>query len=240
MFGPMSSRWTKTPLISDVQGIGAATIAVAPIIFRPSVDKIQTGLYSRDMGKTTASDARRRILATADRLFYAEGVHSVGVDRIIAEAEVAKMTLYNHFPSKDDLVLAVLKFREERIVEFFTKAIEKHAKRQKNQLRAFFVALKEWFESPGFRGCIFINTAAEVADPKHPAAAFAAEHKKRFHAMLADIVEELVGAAGRKVAPAVALIVEGAIVTAVMEQSSKAADVARDAALALVSSARQR
>jgi len=191
------------------------------------------------MGKTNGSDARQRVLATADRLFYAEGIHSVGVDRIIAEAGVAKMTLYKHFPSKDDLVLAVLRQREESVTEFFSQAIEKHASKRVDPLSAFFAALKEWFDSPGFRGCVFINTAAEVADPKHPAAAFAAEHKARFHAMLAGIVERSAGAAAKKVAPAIALLVEGAIVAAVMEQASDAAVVARDAALELVSKARK-
>ena len=63
---------------------------------------------------TKKSDARQRIVETAERLFYAEGVRTVGIDRIIAESEVAKMTLYNHFPSKDDLILAVMQYREEK------------------------------------------------------------------------------------------------------------------------------
>ena len=64
--------------------------------------------------RTKKSDARQRIVETAERLFYAEGVRAVGIDRIIAEAGVAKMSLYNHFPSKDDLILAVLQYREEK------------------------------------------------------------------------------------------------------------------------------
>jgi AcrR family transcriptional regulator len=72
------------------------------------------------MGRTRAtSEARQCILETADRLFYQDGLHAVGIDRIIAEAEVAKMSLYKHFPSKDDLILAVLKHREEGVLEFF-------------------------------------------------------------------------------------------------------------------------
>src|SRR5271167_4150273 len=104
------------------------------------------------MGRTRAtSEARQRILETADRLFYKDGLRAVGIDRIIAEAEVAKMSLYKHFPSKDDLILAVLKYREEKTLEFFRAAMERHGQRSKNSLRAFFAALKEWFESPGFR-----------------------------------------------------------------------------------------
>src|SRR5262245_2695423 len=84
------------------------------------LDNKQTGLYSLSMERTRpTSEARQRILETADRLFYQEGVRAVGVDRIIAEAGVAKMSLYKHFPSKDDLILAVLKHREVSVLEFF-------------------------------------------------------------------------------------------------------------------------
>src|SRR5690349_19662107 len=103
--------------------------------------------------KPKSSEARQRILETADRLFYQDGIRAVGVDRIVAEAEVAKMSLYKHFPSKDDLILAVLKHREESVLAFFHAAMERHSKKAKNPLRSFFAALKDFFESPGFRGC---------------------------------------------------------------------------------------
>src|SRR4051812_4364171 len=180
------------------------------------------------------SEARQRILETADRLFYQAGVRAVGIDRIIAEAKVAKMSLYNHFPSKDDLILAVLMYREESVLEFFRSAMERHGKKAKNPLRAFFGALKDFFESPGFRGCPFQNAAVELADPTHPGTEFVRGHKQRFSEFLRGLVEEMVGKAAAKVAPAVNILVEGAIVTAVIQGSPDAADVARDAALKLV------
>jgi AcrR family transcriptional regulator len=180
------------------------------------------------------SAARKRILETADRLFYQEGLRAVGVDRIIAEAGVAKMSLYKHFPSKDDLILEVLKFREESVLEFFRAAMERHGKKAKNRLRAFFAALKDFFESPGFRGCPFQNAAIELADPAHPGTAFVRGHKQRFSEFLRGLVEEVVGKGGAKVAPAVSVLVEGAIATAVVQGNPDAADVARDAALKLV------
>src|SRR5882672_10663358 len=111
------------------------------------------------MGRSpsTTSEARQRILETADRLFYQDGIRAVGIDRVIAEAGVAKATLYAHFPSKDDLILAVLRHREASVTEYFRAAMERHGKRTKNKLRAFFAALKDWFQSDGFRGCAFIN-----------------------------------------------------------------------------------
>ena len=184
--------------------------------------------------KRRDSEARQRLLETADRLFYQEGVRAVGIDRIIAEAGVAKMSLYNHFASKDDLILEVLKYREEVVLGFFRAAMERHGKKAKNPLRAFFAALKDFFASPGFRGCPFQNAAIELADPTHPGTEFVRGHKQRFSDFLRGLVEEVVGKAAAKVAPAVTILVEGAIVTAVIQGNPGAADIARDAALKLV------
>ena len=185
--------------------------------------------------RTRKSDARQRLIETAEQLFYAEGIHSVGIDRIIAEAGVAKMTLYNHFPSKDDLILAVLQYREGKVIEMFSKSIERHARKGMSRLEAFFAALNDWFRSKGFRGCAFINASVELADAKHPASAFSTAHKEKFREMIQEIVAETTGAkSAAALTPAIALMVEGAIVTAVMEPSSKPADVAREATLALI------
>lgn len=184
--------------------------------------------------KRGTSEARQRILETADQLFYQDGLRAVGIDRIIAEAGVAKMSLYKHFRSKDDLILAVLKHREESVLAFFRSAMERHSKKAKDPLRAFFAALKDFFESAGFRGCPFQNAAVELADPAHAGAEFVRGHKQRFSAFLRGLVEASIGRAAAKVAPAVAILVEGALVTAVIQGSPDAADVARDAALKLV------
>jgi AcrR family transcriptional regulator len=187
------------------------------------------------MGRSRAtSDARQRLLETADRLFYRDGLRAVGIDRIIAEAGVAKMSLYKHFPSKDDLILAVLQHREDGVLAFFRSAMERHSPKAKSPLRAFFAALKDFFKSPGFRGCPFQNAAVELADPDHPATAFVRGHKRRFSEFLGGLVEQTVGKAAAKVAPAINLLVEGAILTAVIQGNPDAADVARDAALKLV------
>ena len=184
------------------------------------------------------SEVRQRILHTADRLFYEGGLRSIGIDRIIAEAGVAKMSLYKHFPSKDDLILAVLKYREEKLIEFFESAIERHGKRTKDKLRAFFAALKDFFESPDFRGCAFQNAMIELADPAHAGSQFVRDHKRRFQDFLSGLIEESLGNEAAKVAPAVGLLVEGAIVTAVIQGSPNPVDVARDAAMKMVAHAK--
>jgi len=199
----------------------------------------QTGLYILVMRRTPAtSETRRRVLETADRLFYQDGIRAVGVDRIVAEGRVAKMSLYKYYPSKDDLILAVLKHREESVLAFFRTSMERHAKRVKTPLRAFFAALREFFESPEFRGCPFQNAAIELADPSHPGTVFVREHKQRFSEFLRGLVGESVGQAAAKIAPAVSILVEGAIVTAVIQGNPHAADVARDAALRLAGNER--
>lgn len=181
------------------------------------------------------SKVRQRIIETAERLFYTDGVRSVGIDRIIAEAAVAKMSLYNHFASKDDLILAVLEYREEKFDGMFEQSIQQHVAAGRDRLEAFFAALKDWFQSPGFRGCMFINSVAELADAEHAAAKFSAKHKQRFQRMLKGIIAETAGIdAAKNCTGAIALLVEGAIVTAQMNRSAKSADVAKNAAFALL------
>ena len=184
------------------------------------------------------SETRERILQTADRLFYQEGIRAVGVDRIIAEADVAKMSLYKHFPSKDALILAVLKHREETFFSTIQVSMEKHGKKLRDPLRAFFAALKETVESSGFRGCAFNNAAVELVDPAHPAFEFVREHKQRFLEFLQGLVEQSIGRKGSHVASVVDLLVGGAVVTAVIQGSAAPIEVARQAALKMVAEAK--
>lgn len=186
----------------------------------------------------SSSEARSRVLETADRLFYQEGIRAVGIDRIVAEAGVAKMTLYHHFPSKDELILATLRHREERVMEFFRSALARHGELGKDPIQSFFAAFEEWLSSGGFRGCAFQNAAVELADPDHPGARFAREHKLRFSALLRGLVAETLGKEAPELVPRIALLVEGAIVTAVVHQQPEAAQIARDAALALLAAAK--
>ena len=187
------------------------------------------------------SQARERVLDTADRLFYREGIRAVGIDRIIAEADVAKMTLYAHFASKDDLILEVLARREQAVLEFFRVAMEKHDKRSKTSLLAFFAALKDLLASAEFRGCAFANAAIELADPSHPGPAFVRGYKRRFADFLRGLIAESIGAsAAASVAPAVAMLVEGALVTAAIHGPRNVANTARGAAMALVKGAKRK
>lgn len=112
-----------------------------------------------------ASSARRRLLDTATRLFYEGGIRAVGIDRIIAEAGVAKATFYNHFPSKDDLVVAYLE-EIDRLGRAAVAALPKQPPRK--TISAIMGRISEVVTAGGWRGCPFLNAAAEYPDPASP------------------------------------------------------------------------
>ena len=158
--------------------------------------------------------ARDRILATAHDLFYRDGIRGTGIDRVIAEAGVTKVTFYRHFPSKNDLVLAFLAHRHDLWMAWFTDALQRHIPRKGPPLGALLPALAEWFGSGGYRGCAFIIVAAELG-PSVPGALQAVRAHK---AGMAEAISALLpaGRTRRADAAAVALIVDGAIVQAQM------------------------
>lgn len=125
------------------------------------------------------SEARQRLLSTASRIFYAEGIHSVGVDRIISEAKVTRATFYRHFPGKEDLVLAHLQSADEAIrgqVEAAVAASPSAA----DAVRAIAAGITAVIQSPGFRGCAFLNAVAEYPDPGHPVHRAVLAHRQWF------------------------------------------------------------
>ncbi|HSJ15545.1 MAG TPA: TetR/AcrR family transcriptional regulator [Longimicrobiales bacterium] len=189
---------------------------------------------SRNDSRNRRTSVRERILATVDELFYGRGTRNVGIDQIIAESGVAKASLYQHFASKDALVLEFLRQRHTAWREWFERAVADRAEQPRARLLAVFDVLEEWFGDPNFRGCPFINTTVEVANPAHPAHQISADVKRQFRTSL----RQLAAAAGLEdpdgLAAQLALLVEGAIVTALMEQSPAAAGEARAAAARLI------
>ena len=104
--------------------------------------------------------ARERILFAAHELFYREGIRATGIDRVIAESGVAKLSFYRHYPSKNDLVLAFLEHRHTRWMAWFEEALARHG----GTPQALVPALREWFGGEGFRGCAFINSVGELGE----------------------------------------------------------------------------
>ncbi len=144
---------------------------------------------SRAGGST--SEARSRLLGTATKIFYAEGIHSVGVDRIIAEAQVTRATLYRHFKGKEELVLAYLDQADRGIRAQVTAALASGGSAA-DRVRAVGRAITEGIRSPGFRGCAFLNAVAEYPDPAHPIHQAVLAHRQWF----LDTVTELLAQTG--------------------------------------------
>jgi AcrR family transcriptional regulator len=120
--------------------------------------------------QTGGGEARERIMAAAYELFSTRGVRAVGVDEIVETAGVARMTLYRHFGSKDDLVLAFLARREELWTDgWLRQEVERRAEDPAGRLLAIFDVFDGWFREDGFEGCAFINVMLETADAAHPA-----------------------------------------------------------------------
>ena len=182
------------------------------------------------MPRTTPSAARERVLDAASAAFYRHGIAAVGVDAVVAQAGVAKATLYRHFPSKDDLVVAFLRRRDLRWRAWLEEAVERLAPDPAGRPLAVFDALAEWFASEDFRGCAFINAATEIADPAHPARAVVEEHKRLLGEHLARLLRGAGAADPAADAGALLLLVEGAIVSALIERDPSPAARAREAA----------
>lgn len=126
---------------------------------------------------------RERILAAAHRLFYAEGIRGSGVDRIIAEAGVTKVTFYRQFSSKDDLILAYLDDRHRLWMQAFEDAVRRHGSTPKS----IVPALQEWFECPSFRGCAFVNALGELGGTSELVVRRVRAHKQELRVLLASL-----------------------------------------------------
>lgn len=184
-----------------------------------------------------AMSRKDHLVETALDLFYRHGFHATGIDRILAESGVAKMTLYKHFSSKDDLILAVLRLRDERFREWFQAAVESRARSPRKRLIAVFDVLEEWFSADGFQGDMFIHAAAEYGNPAHPIHVAAADHK----AAMRRYLQSLASAAGARdpdaLADQLALLIEGAVVAAHVAGDMRSARHARRIAKVLLKNA---
>ncbi|MBT3305589.1 MAG: TetR/AcrR family transcriptional regulator [Alphaproteobacteria bacterium] len=185
-----------------------------------------------------ASAKREHLVDTALDLFYQGGFHATGVDEIIEKAGVARMTLYNHFKSKDELILATLRKRDKKFRNWFMRTVERLGKAPEGRLLAIFDTLEEWFTGKEYSGCMFINASAEFANPKDPIKMAASEHKN----LVLKYVSELAMAAGAlrpgELADGIMLLMEGAIVMSYVTGDKKAAARGKKAAKILIQQSR--
>lgn len=160
------------------------------------------------MKNVTKLSAKERILTTAHDLFYQHGIRATGIDRIIAESGVTKVTFYRHFPSKNDLIRAFLEYRHRRWCAWFRDALERHGQ----DVHALVPVLAEWFQSKEFRGCAFINTVGELANDLPEVVEIARCHKSDMISIISDLLPLSVNR--DEFSRSLAVVIDGAIVRA--------------------------
>lgn len=191
--------------------------------------------------KAVCIKPRERILATATELFYQKGVHSVGIDEVIAKSGVAKMTLYKHFASKSRLIEEVMRQRNEEWTLWFFDAIEKRGGTPIERLIAIYDVLEEWFVTSEFNGCPFSMTAAQLVDTQHPAYKFCLEPKHAIYSYVLKLAQEANIRNPEELSEQFLVLIGGAIFIANLERSdaSGATKYARQAASVLLSASQQ-
>jgi AcrR family transcriptional regulator len=194
--------------------------------------EITTGNVPAGTGRPSA--ARERLLATASRLFYSDGIRAVGVDRVMAEAEVARGTFYRHFDGKDDLVRGYLEAADLNIRAQVDAAAQETGGGVA-LLQGVAHAIGETVCGPGFRGCPFINAAAEYPDPESPVHRAVLSHRAWFRQVLEDSFSGM-GASdpGQSAATMVALR-DGAMVAGYLSDAETAARTMTHGVAVLVS-----
>jgi AcrR family transcriptional regulator len=169
---------------------------------------------------------QERILATADRLFYGQGIRAIGVDTVAEEIGISKRTLYNYFPSKDALVLAYLTRRYVLPKESDAAPLE--------QILAVFDRLERWFGSEQFRGCPFVNAVAEMGES---ASQIAIDFKERRRVWFREMLARLDVPDADILATQLTILVEGAIAAALVRRDPAIAVMAKNAASTLIAAA---
>lgn len=184
------------------------------------------------MNKTTPG-TREKILETAEQLIYQNGIHATGMDLLVKTSGVARKSIYRYFTNKDEVTAAALNARDIRWMAWF-RAECNQADTPQERILNMFTVLKAWFESDGYRGCAFINTAGEVGDSADPVRQIARLHKQK----LLDYALELTGQLNMEQSPTLArqllLLIEGAITMSRVMNDHNAADDAKEIARLLL------
>ncbi|MET1071083.1 MAG: TetR/AcrR family transcriptional regulator [Umezawaea sp.] len=156
------------------------------------------------------SEARTRLLTTASGIFYAEGIHSVGVDRILVEAQVTRATFYRHFPGKEDLVVAYL-LAADQALRGQVDAVVAAGASPVDTLRAVSESIAQGIRSSGFRGCAFLNAVAEYPDPAHPVHQTVLAHRQWFLNTITELLARVREESAEPVARHYVMLRDGAM-----------------------------
>lgn len=181
-----------------------------------------------------AKNLRLQILEAASELFYSQGIKTSSVDAIVKLAGTNKMTLYKYFPSKDELVMAFLRKRDEDFTNWFVEQVNSKAENAHDKLLAIFDVIDEWMEIPAFRGCAFINSAAEFPVEGNPVHQLSAEFYDKFKTYINDLAVECGVLKSEDLAVQMTLLVQGAIVSEQMKRHFGVSSYAKQAAEILI------
>ena len=184
-----------------------------------------------------SASKRDELVKNALRAFYRGGFHAVGMDRLAAETGVSKTSMYKHFQTKEELIEAVLRLRDERFRNWLVRRIEDLASDPKGRLLAIFDALDEWFHEEDYRSCMFIRASSEYHDPTHPIHIASAEHKRLLLTYVIGLAEQTGTNSPGALARQLMLLKEGAIVTAHLQGATGVAGDAKTAASILIETA---
>jgi AcrR family transcriptional regulator len=192
--------------------------------------------------KKTRPDGGKReeLIDAALRLFSRQGYRATGIDTILAEAGAAKMTLYHHFKSKDELIVAALQKRDAEWRAWFQRRVDDLADTPREKLRALFDVLEEWFRHGDYHGCSFGQAATEFREPGHAVHRMATEHKQRMFEYIRDVADQAGARNADLLARQLGLLMEGAIIHMEVFREPDVARTAADAAQKLVQAAIQR
>lgn len=181
------------------------------------------------------SASKRDILVSkALQVFYRNGFHATGMEKLVAETGVSKTSMYKHFRTKDELILAALRLRDEKFRNWMTRRMEELGSTPGEQLLAMFDALGEWFEQEDFSSCMFIKAAGEYPERDNPIHATSAEHKRLIQNYLVDLGRRAGAEDPERLARQLLLLKEGAIVTAHVQGPDGVATEARAMAEAIL------
>jgi AcrR family transcriptional regulator len=176
---------------------------------------------------------RERIVEAATELFYAQGLRAVSAEKIIAQVGITKVTFYRHFPTKDDLIVAYLERRAKWERDAIAQA-RQAASDVPDVFRIVAGAIGAETCSPGFRGCPFINAAAEYADPQHPVRRVVDAHRRWFKQAIADLLDEINIPDSAQVADQLVMLRDGAMISGYLSDPSTVADALYNAGRAII------
>lgn len=188
------------------------------------------------MRTSRVTSPAERLLAAAAKLFVLQGIRAVGVDRLVAEADVARASLYQSFGSKDGLIAAYLQRQDELDREGWQRAVARSGSDPVAQALLIFDLAAASARRRQYRGCLYLNAATEFPDPKHPVAAVIARHRAWIHESLTGLLEQAGVRDPAETAGEMQILYDGALAGSKLARSAEPIDKAREMARQLIES----